>query len=145
MSVELEDMYNQFILRRVPKNWAFYGYLSLKPLGSWFVDFLKRIEFMSRWVAEGKLPSYWVSSFYFPQGFMTAVLQTYARKTMTPIDELIFQTSVKKEMACDVTEIPEDGVHIDGMILQGCGWDGAKNSVVESDRKRLFVEMPAIW
>lgn len=76
---------------------------------------------------------------------MTAVLQTYARKTQTPIDELVFQTTVKKEMADEVTEIPVDGVHIDGMILQGCGWDGEKNTVVESTRKKLFVDMPAIW
>jgi dynein heavy chain, axonemal len=90
MSQELEGMYNSFVLRRVPQNWAFYGYLSLKPLDSWFDDFLKRIKFMNSWVTDGHLPCYWVSSFYFPQGFMTAVLQTYARKTMTPIDELVF-------------------------------------------------------
>jgi dynein heavy chain len=145
MSVELEDMYNQFILRRVPKNWTFYGYLSLKPLGSWFDDLLQRVAFMNEWVEKGTLPSYWVSCFYFPQGFMTAVLQTYARKTKTPIDELVFQTIVRKEAPAKIFSIPEDGVNIHGMILEGCNWNSERNTLVESEKKQLFVEVPTIW
>ena len=35
-----------------------------------------------------------VSGFFFPQGFMTAVLQSCARKTKIPIDTLRFRTTV---------------------------------------------------
>ena len=145
MSAELEGMFNNIILRKVPLNWQGEAYLSLKPLGSWFDDFLQRVKFMNTWIKEGKLNSYWVSAFYFPQGFMTASLQTYARKTKLPIDELVFQTYVLKKTPDTVSKQPEDGVNIHGMILQGCAWDERGEVLCESERKKLFQEMPVIW
>lgn len=101
---------------------------------------------MRQWIIKGKMDSYWVSPFYFPQGFMTAVLQTYARKMQdTPIDQLVFKTIVREWGPDAVEEVPEDGVNIHGMILQGCGWDTSKQLMKESDRKVLFVDMPCIW
>lgn len=40
------------------------------------------------WVKWGQPNSFWLSGFFFPQGFMTGCLQTHARKYSTPIDEL---------------------------------------------------------
>ena len=51
------------------------AYPSLKPLGLWYKDLLVRLEFLSKWVDEGAPPSFWISGFYFPQGFLTACLQ----------------------------------------------------------------------
>ena len=42
---------------------------------------------------------------------MTAVLQTYARKTKIPIDTLLFKTEVRKIKANEVAESPENGKH----------------------------------
>jgi dynein heavy chain len=109
MSLELENMFNNFLIKRVPPNWENQAYPSLKPLASWFKDLLLRVEFFNAWLEKGQLPSYWVSAFYFPQGFMTAVMQTYARKKIIPIDELVFQTKVLMKDASEITEVPEDG------------------------------------
>ena len=38
--------------------------------------------------------SYWMSGFYFPQGFLTGVLQTHARQYKIPIDTLSFKFKV---------------------------------------------------
>ena len=38
--------------------------------------------------------SYWISCFFFPQGLLTAILQTFARKTKLPIDTLAFKFKV---------------------------------------------------
>lgn len=109
MSLELENMFRNISLKKVPANWEASAYPSLKPLGSWFADMVERIDFMRNWLANDQMPSYWVSSFYFPQGFMTAVMQTYARKEKIPIDELVFQTKVLRTGPEQITEIPADG------------------------------------
>ena len=112
MSMELEEMFQAFIDKKVPKNWSNVAYLSLKPLAPWFKDFQRRAEFLQDWVTNGPPKSFWVPCFFFPQGFMTATLQTYARKTSLPIDTLMFKTSVRDFTADDIAIVPSDGTII---------------------------------
>jgi dynein heavy chain len=95
MSSELEAMFNSFLLQKVPAVWTSVSYLSQKPLASWFKDMLARVEFMSNWLANGPPAAFWMSAFFFPQGFMTAALQTHARATQIAIDTLDFRTEVQ--------------------------------------------------
>jgi len=44
MSNESDDMFNSFLINKVPGNWKKLSFLSLKPLNSWFEDLLKRVE-----------------------------------------------------------------------------------------------------
>lgn len=66
MSIQLEDMFNSFFNKLVPANWEKVAYPSLKPLGSWQLDFLERIVFYKEWVDKDVINSYWVSSMFFP-------------------------------------------------------------------------------
>ena len=91
MSIELEKMFYAFLDKKVPELWEKYAYPSLKPLGSWVNDFIERVAFFRKWVENGKMDSYWVSALFFPQGFMTAAMQTYARRTHIAIDTLMFR------------------------------------------------------
>jgi len=95
------------------------SYLSLKSLGSWVTDLVERLQFFGKWLEKGTMDSYWVSSFFFPQGFMTAALQTYARKNIIPIDTLVFRTNIREFNENQVKEIPEHGVNIHGLFVQG--------------------------
>ena len=79
MSMELEMMFNDFLNNKVPGMWEKVGYPSLKPLSSWVPDLNLRCIFIEDWLYNGPPKTYWLSSFFFPQGFMTATLQTYAR------------------------------------------------------------------
>lgn len=47
------------------------------------------------WIKSGHPTSYWISGFYFPQGFLTGTLQTHARKYNLPIDQLKFDFVVQ--------------------------------------------------
>lgn len=52
------------------------------------------------------MESYWLSSFFFPQGFMTSAMQSYARKTMISIDSLMFRTEVRNFTKDDIRDVP---------------------------------------
>lgn len=67
MSSELDAMYQALLFQRVPDLWSNVGYLSQKPLGSWFKDLVARIEFMEKWILEGPPNAFWMSAFFFPQ------------------------------------------------------------------------------
>jgi dynein heavy chain, axonemal len=81
MSDTLDKMYLKVQNNQVPDNWSKVAYPSLKPLSSWFKDLIERVKFMEDWMCNGNPNSYWLPGMFFPQGFMTGVLQTHARKT----------------------------------------------------------------
>jgi len=74
MSEVLDGMYLAFTNNQVPKNWTKVGYLSLKPLSSWYKDLEDRVVFMRSWLDNGNPMCYWFSAFFFPHGFMTGIL-----------------------------------------------------------------------
>jgi len=93
MSSELEEMSVSFINNQVPVLWKSKSYPSLKPLASWFDNLIQRIEFFREWllIEHGQKPkAYWLSAFFFPQGFLTSVLQNNARTNQIAIDVLGF-------------------------------------------------------
>lgn len=145
MSGEMEGMYNAFLVQKVPANWEKIAYPCLKPLNSWVEDFIARVDFMVSWLTKGPPNSFWISCFFFPQGFMTAALQLHARKTKIPIDMLdFFPKPTEKVDPAEITAAPDTGVNIHGLYLQGCGWDFGKIELRESDKGILFVPMPII-
>nr|XP_006813236.1 PREDICTED: dynein heavy chain 6, axonemal [Saccoglossus kowalevskii] len=91
MSEQLESVYNSFLNNHVPDMWANAAYPSLKPLGGWVKDLVLRIGFIHHWITHGLPKSFWLSGFYFPQGFLTGTLQNHARKYDQPIDALSFK------------------------------------------------------
>ena len=80
MSDDLDSMFYDLLVGKVPKNWGKVAYPSLKPLASWMKDLRERVDFIRSWLMEGTTNSYWLSSFFFPQGFLTGALQEHARQ-----------------------------------------------------------------
>jgi len=119
LSAELEAMGNACFDQRVPAGWTAKAYPSLKPLGSWFKDLVQRLDFVTTWIERGIPPAFWVSGFFFPQGFLTAILQNYARKYSFPIDTVSFSFVMRDETQDELTSAPEDGCYIYGLFLEG--------------------------
>lgn len=145
MSKELDGMYQALLLQRVPDMWSNVSYLSLKPLASWFKDLVARANFMSSWIADGPPDAFWMSAFFFPQGYMTAALQMYARSTRIAIDTLDFATIVLTIVPEDVVEPAEKGVYFYGAYVEGCRWDKQELKLAESVVGETHVYMPVIW
>jgi dynein heavy chain len=144
MSEELDNMYMAILNSQVPNNWKKVAYPSLKPLASWIRDLKERVGFMSDWLKYGNPTCYWLSGFFYPQSFMTGILQTHSRRYGIPIDHLKFSFNVTD---CNKDEIKAgayDGVYIYGLILEGAVWDRDERQLADSHPKELYSVMPVI-
>jgi dynein heavy chain len=145
MSASLETMYTCFLLQRVPPEWEAAAYPSLKPLASWCADLFARIASLAEWVRAGPPASFWISGFFFPQGFMTGALQVHARKTRLAIDTLDFRTDVMAFTEDSVPAPPPNGVYIHGLFLEGARWDREAKRLADSAPGVLFDRLPCVW
>jgi dynein heavy chain len=144
LSAELEAMGNAVFDQRVPVSWMNSAYPSLKPLSPWFKDLIQRLLFLTNWVDLGIPAVFWISGFFFPQGFLTAILQNYARKYKFPIDTVSFSFVMRDEVMEEINQKPEDGCFIYGLFLEGARWDRRLKSLIDPKPKELFSPMPVI-
>lgn len=119
----------------LPGIWKSVSYSSLKPLSSWFKDMIARVNFIREWLNNKAPLSYWMSGFYFPQGFLTGVLQTHARLYKIPIDTLNFKFKVLPIEKDKLTSWPEVFILWFRMVCisMACTWmgrDGMQNKIV---------------
>ena len=148
MTGDLEHMHTNLLNNQVPAIWQRAAYPSLKPLGGWMRDYQKRVAMMSSWLKTGAPDSFWLPGFFFPQGFMTGVLQTHARKYAQPIDSLNFNFRVLEgiETAEDVKQenVVEDGVLVDGLFVDNARWNRAGAFLDESEPGVMCSPLPVI-
>jgi dynein heavy chain len=145
LSTELEQMAQSIFVNAVPVAWTKVAYPSLKPLSSWMVDLAARWKFINGWYEHGTPTVFWVGGFFFPQAFLTATLQNYARKIQQAIDTISFSFHVQPPAAADfVPARPERGAIISGLYMEGARWDPEARSIVESRPKELFSAMPMV-
>jgi dynein heavy chain len=145
MSEELESMADAIFDNRVPPAWVNKGFLSLKPLASWIVDCLLRLDFLQVWIDKGTPAVYWISGFFFPQAFLTGIIQNYARQNTIAVDKLAYSYEVKDATShLDIKVKPDSGCLCWGMYLEGCRWDDEKHTLSESTPKKLFVDLPML-
>jgi len=144
MSKELEILADNIFDVQVPGLWKSVSYPSLKPLGSYVEDLVKRLNFFNEWIANGIPHTYWVSGFYFTQSFLTGTLQNHARRNKISIDQLVFNFEIVSNINKDHKESPKTGCYVYGLYLDGAGWDNTTNILCESKPKQLYTSMPMI-
>ncbi|CAL1542606.1 unnamed protein product [Lymnaea stagnalis] len=192
MSENLEDTYDSLLTQHVPAQWKNAAYESTKSLSSWVSDLQQRVEFFAEWAkllsssiekkfrqiirnvkdtagntdtsSETQPTTFWLSAFFFPQGFLTAVLQNHARKVGISVDSLEFKfeierpateinseksersesaTSSIKEMSYS-DKSPENGVLVSGLFLDGARWDSETHTLQDCLTNKRFCCLPDI-
>jgi dynein heavy chain len=144
MSSDLDAMYTAFLNNQLPNIWEKVSFATLKTLGSWVRDLIFRTDFLRVWLLNGEPCAFPLPVFFFPQGFMTASLQTFARKHMESIDTLSFEFTVMREDPEELTESPEDGVYMFGLFLEGARFDRSSWLLHESEPGKMFDLLPCI-
>nr|XP_055054184.1 LOW QUALITY PROTEIN: dynein axonemal heavy chain 2 [Misgurnus anguillicaudatus] len=144
MSSSLEEIFQCIHDARVPPLWE-KAYPSLKPLASWTRDLCQRVEQFARWAETAHPPVlFWLSGFTFPTGFLTAVLQSSARQHNVSVDTLSWEFTVTTVDDNNLLIPPKDGVLIQGLYLEGAGWDKKASCLVEAEPMQLVCPMPTI-
>ena len=187
ISEAMDAVIKSLYLDKVPGSWTKFAYASLKPLGLWFTDLLDRVRFLQvcalwfhlslslsshartfneqDWAADLNLPkSVWIGGLFNPMSFLTAILQTTARRQEWPLDkvfshvcivttlcltvyaiQMVLQTEVLKKEPSEIGAAPRDGAYIHGLFLQGARWDKGASSLRDATLKELFPVLPVMW
>lgn len=145
MTEELEQTYNSILNNKVPPSWSKLAYPSLKNLANWYSDFLLRVEFFRKWYLDGKPTSYWLSAFFFPQGFLTSVLQSHSRSTKIAIDRLSFNFDFKNIDPNAITVRPDKGCLIRGLFMEACRFEPSKMVLVDNPLGTMYAVSPVIY
>jgi dynein heavy chain len=142
MDADLEALATALTQAQRPALWMKRSYPSLKPLGGYVSDMLRRLQFFRDWIDNGMPESFWVSGFFFTQAFFTGTSQNYARKNGISIDLVDFRYEILEGTP---PKAPEDGVHVYGLFLEGARYDASTKALAECEPKVLFTEVPMMW
>ncbi|KAL0281201.1 UNVERIFIED_CONTAM: hypothetical protein PYX00_002260 [Menopon gallinae] len=142
---DMEDLENALFLDQVPVIWNKRAYPSLLGLTSWFADLLLRLRELETWATDFVLPSsVWLAGFFNPQSFLTAIMQSTARKNELPLDKMCLQCDVTKKQKEDYSAAPREGAYVHGLFMEGARWDVTQGVIMDSRLKELFPTMPVI-
>ena len=139
----LETLMDSLLDYKVPASWG-KAYPSMKPLGSWMRDLQTRTGAFTGWI-EVELPKViWIPMFTCPTGYLTALLQTRARKDGLAIDTLSWEFPVQTQSLSSFTTYAREGSYVHGMYLEGAVWDAQNGHLAEPRPMELFSPMPVI-
>ncbi|KAK4326145.1 hypothetical protein Pmani_003309 [Petrolisthes manimaculis] len=146
MTSAMEELCEALFLDQVPDPWTARAYSSTFGLTAWYADLLLRMKEVETWVAEFQVPpAVWLAGFFNPQSFLTAIMQSTARKCELPLDQMCLQCDVTKKNKEDFTSPPREGAYVHGLFLEGASWDTDNSILIDSRVKELHPQMPVIF
>lgn len=89
-------------------------------MSAWYADLLLRIKELEGWTSDFSLPSsVWLPGFFNPQSFLTAIMQSTARKNELPLDKMCLVCEVTKKITREeIPSAPKDGANVHGLYME---------------------------
>jgi len=166
MTPEIVEAINQIYDFRVPYKWQYdptgaeISWMT-PSLGGWIKGLGDRHHQLYNWIykPEGRPQSFWLTGFFNPQGFLTAMKQEVARTKKDKegkgwaLDEVVYDTEVTKDVITGddgkienqkLSNVPNEGVLVHGLFLEGAGWSKAERRLEDSEPKVLFFQFPVL-
>eukprot|EP00108_Taenia_solium_P009032 TsM_000496300 transcript=TsM_000496300 gene=TsM_000496300 len=158
MSENLRDALDNIYDARIPAMWKKVTYTSYSSkfayyvlvswdsatLGFWFTDLLDRNAQLHNWLFHGRPKAYWLTGFFNPQGFLTAMRQEIARANKFALDVAALTNEVTRMSHEEVSRAPPEGVYIYGLYLDGAGWDRKAGRLMEPPPKLFYTPFPVV-
>ncbi|VDP82871.1 unnamed protein product, partial [Schistosoma curassoni] len=102
-------------------------------LGFWFTELIERNHQFYEWLYNGRPVCFWMTGFFNPQGFLTAIRQEVTRSHKGwALDTVTLWNDVTRFMKDDIQRPPTEGAYIHGLFLEGA----------EFDQKNLLYKKP---
>ncbi|XP_062322712.1 dynein axonemal heavy chain 11 isoform X2 [Osmerus eperlanus] len=146
ISSNMETLQSALFYDTVPESWTRLAYPSTNTLAQWFSDVLCRCRELDSWSQDLVLPAVvWLSGFFNPQSFLTAVMQSIARKNQWPLDKMALTVDVTKKSREDYGHPPREGAYIHGLYMEGARWDTQAGVISEAVLRELTPAMPVLY
>ncbi|KAF7232655.1 hypothetical protein EG68_06684 [Paragonimus skrjabini miyazakii] len=145
MNDTLKDALDCIYDARVPSVWIRSSWDS-STLGFWYTELIERNAQFSSWLENGRPVCFWMTGFFNPQGFLTAMRQEVSRMHEGwSLDSVILASKMTRANAEDLKEPPsEGGVYVYGLFLEGAAWDRRTSRLVEPKPKILYDTMSVL-
>ncbi|KAJ3097104.1 Dynein heavy chain 10, axonemal [Phlyctochytrium planicorne] len=146
MSAKLDDVANALFNGALPAMWRSLAPQTEKGLGSWMAHFERRYAQYQSWIKNGEPIVIWLSGLQVPEAYITALVQTTCRRNGWPLDRSTLYTQVTSHTdPKEIVERAPSGCYVQGLYLEGAGWDIEKGTVVRLESGgRLLQELPIL-
>ncbi|KAJ1100507.1 hypothetical protein NDU88_005592 [Pleurodeles waltl] len=119
ISADMESQHSSLFYDNVPDSWTKLSYPSTQGLAQWITDLLLRCRELDIWTQDLVLPAVvWLPGFFNPQSFLTAIMQSMARKNEWPLDKMCLTVDVTKKTKEDYGHPPREGAYICGLFME---------------------------
>ncbi|XP_066570660.1 dynein axonemal heavy chain 11 [Amia ocellicauda] len=146
ISSKMEALQSALFYDNVPESWTRLAYPSTYGLAQWFNDLLSRCRELDTWTQDLVLPAVvWLPGFFNPQSFLTAIMQSIARRNEWPLDKMCLTVDVTKKTKEDYGHPPREGAYVHGLFMEGARWDMQSGMIAEARLKDLTPALPVLY
>ena len=145
MSDALDDLGAALFNGQVPQMWIALAPMTEKPLGSWILHFVSRVDQFEEWSDpnRGEPAVMWLAGLHIPESYLSALVQQACRLRGWPLDKSTLFTAVTKfEKREEVVEKLEMGCYASGLKLEGASWDKSSMTLCRQEPKVLVTDLP---